>query len=137
MTFFSRYFLHTANKYLSTRFVAKYLLIEIYYSCCAITYLPRPHTGLAYREVIIARIVTMYWHIFPVKTQNTLKIWFDSNEAYTCIMSGGQKHAILKRDFSYLCGVFLHKEVFFKCPLHFSRSLGVIEICDAEHTSGN
>lgn len=52
-------------------------------------------------------------------------------------MSGGQKHAILKRDFSYLCGVFLHKEVFFKCPLHFSRSLGVIEIYDAEHTSGN
>lgn len=63
----------------------------IYYSCCAITYLPRPHTWLAYRKVIIARIVTTYWHIFPEKTQNTLKIWFDSNEAYTGIMSAGQK----------------------------------------------
>lgn len=91
MTFFSGYFLHIANKYISTRFEAKYLLIKIYYSCCAITYLPRPHTWLAYRKVIIARIVTTYWHIFPEKTQNTLKIWFDSNEAYTGIMSAGQK----------------------------------------------
>lgn len=89
--------------------------------------LPRPHIWIAYMDAWIARIVTVYWHIFPLKTQNTLRmIWlewtiymhnvgwtkkmlFSNNIFHTCL-----KYFCTRKSIKAKIGAY----IFFKCQIY-------------------